>query len=182
MNSEVIYYIMKKLSLLVITALLLVNLSSTAGENKYPKSSRDQRKENFGSVIGGDEKGAGGFNLFNLGKKSDTSEYKGLGVNVYLWKASLEVISFMPIAISDSSGGVITTEWSEDLDHPGERYKINILIKSTELNTHSLKVTVFKQTLQDNIWRSVKPSDQIVSDIEDKILTKARKLKLSQEH
>jgi hypothetical protein len=182
MNFEVINYIMKKLSALIFLSLLLINLTSNASENKYPKSARDQRSDNFGSVLGGDEKGAGGFSLFGLGKKDQNSDYKGLGVNVYLWKASLEVISFMPIAISDSAGGIITTEWSEDLDHPGERHKINVFIKSTELNTHSLKVTVFKQVLKENVWRSVKTSDEIVTDIEDKILTKARQIKLAQEH
>ncbi len=174
---------MKRLPAFIIASLLSVSLYSNAAESKYPKSSADERKDNFGSVLGGDENSSGGFTLFGGGNKDkDSSNYKGLGVNVYLWKAALEVISFMPIAISDSAGGVITTEWSEDLDHPGEKYKVNILIKSTDLNTNSLKVTVFKQSLQDNIWRSVKPNDNIVTDIEDKILTKARKLKLAQEH
>lgn len=162
-------------------ALFLISSFANAAESKYPKSAADKRNEKLGSVLDNKDS-SGGFNLFGGGKGSENGSYKGIGVNVHLWKASLEVISFMPLAISDSAGGVITTEWSEDLDHPGERHKINIIIKSTELKAHSLKVTVFKQELRSNIWRDVKPSTQLAQDIEDKILTKARSLKLSQEH
>jgi len=170
-----------KTILTLFTAIFLISTLSNA-ESKYPKSAKDKRNENFGSVLDNKDS-SGGFNLFGSKKSSEnSSSHKGIGVNVYLWKASLEVISFMPLAISDSAGGVITTEWSEDLDHPGERHKINILIKSTELKAHSLKVTVFKQELKSNVWRDVKPSAQLAQDIEDKILTKARSLKLSQEH
>ena len=172
---------MKKLFTLALIASFLFNLNVSASESKYPKSAADQRNERVGSILNNKD-GSSGFNLFGGGSKNSSDGYKGIGVNTYLWKASLEVINFMPIAISDSSGGVITTEWSEDLDHPGERYKVNILIKSTDLNVQSLKVTVFKQVLKDNIWRDVRPSSQVAEDLEDKIFTKARALKLAQEH
>jgi len=162
------------------TILFVTFAFNANAESKYPKSARDKRDEKIGSVLDNKDS-SGGFTLFGGGKNSGTSA-QGIGANVHLWKASLEVVSFMPISISDSAGGVITTEWSEDLDHPGERYKINVLIKSSDLKAHSLKVTVFKQTLRDNIWRDVKPNAQLAQDIEDKILTKARSLKLAQEH
>lgn len=174
----------KIFALIVAASFLSANLSHAVIGSKYPKSAQDMRNEKVGSVLGNSD-GSSGFNLFGgsgKNKEDSSSSYKGLGVNAFLWKASLEVIGFMPIAVSDSSGGVITTEWSEDLDHPGERYKVNLFIKDTSLNVQALKVSVFKQKLTDSVWRDTKPSSEITQDIEDKIFTRARSLKVSQEN
>jgi hypothetical protein len=172
----------KVFAILLTSSFLIINSSYAAVGSKYPKSAQDLRNERVGSVLNNSD-GSSGFNLFGKNDKEESSGgYKGLGVNAFLWKASLEVIGFMPIAVSDSSGGVITTEWLEDLDHPGERYKVNILIQDTSLNVQALKVSVFKQRLADSIWRDTKPAEEIREDIEDKIFTRARSLKISQEN
>lgn len=167
---------------LLFSTVLISNTSSAVIGSKYPKSAEDMRNERVGSVLR-NEDGSSGFSIFGGGSKKESSTgYKGLGVNAFLWKAALEVVGSMPIAVSDSSGGVITTEWSEDLDQPGERYKVNVFIKDTELNVQALKVSVFKQRLNETVWRDTKPSKEIVQDIEDKIFTRARNLKISQEN
>jgi hypothetical protein len=172
----------KVFALILTSSFLLINSSYAVVGSKYPKSAQDLRNERVGSVLNNSD-GSSGFNLFGGSDKGESAGgYKGLGVNAFLWKASLEVIGFMPIAVSDPSGGVITTEWSEDLDHPGERYKVNIFIKDTSLNVQALKVSVFKQKLTDSVWRDMKPSLEIIQDIEDKIFTRARSLKVSQEN
>ena len=57
-----------------------------------------------------------------------------------------------------------------------------MFVKSNELKAADLKVTVFKQVLRDHMWRDAKVNETIAQDMEDKILTRARTLKLAQEH
>ena len=42
-----------------------------------------------------------------------------IGVNSYLWRASLEAVSFMPLLQTDSNGGVIVTDWYSNPNNPG---------------------------------------------------------------
>lgn len=176
---------MKKLLTLLLFFPLLSFASSGDDDSTYPKSARKEKWAKMDSILGGD----GGVTIYdsNPNKKSFISgggkvSASTMNVNPYLWQAALDIASFMPIKSSDSSGGVIATDWYEDPDYPGERYRLNIRIKAVELNVNNLQVNVFKQTLKDNVWREVKPNPEIANDLEDKILTKARELKIAQEH
>src|SRR6185312_1833780 len=54
--------------------------------------------------------GGGGF--LGIGKKAPAaSATPGIGVNSYLWRASLDTLAFMPLASADPYGGVIITDW-----------------------------------------------------------------------
>ena len=55
-----------------------------------------------------------------------------IGVNAYLWRASLDTIAFMPIAPVDSNGGVIVTDWYVNPATPNERIKVTIAILDTD--------------------------------------------------
>ena len=44
-----------------------------------------------------------------------------IGVNSYLWRASLDTLSFMPLVQTDSNGGVIVTDWYANPNTPTER-------------------------------------------------------------
>ncbi len=175
---------MKKFFIYFISTLLAV--SYVFAEEGYdddslaPKTPRQKRIEKGGKLFGDKTT----LNLFGGGKKNNGSGSNGksLNVNSYLWQASLDVVTFMPLAISDTAGGVISTDWYEDPDYPAQRYKVNIVIKSTELKPNALQVNVFKQELKDNIWRGTKASPKIGEDIEEKIFTRARELKLAQQH
>src|SRR3970040_535317 len=50
-----------------------------------------------------------------------------IGVNSYLWRASLETLAFMPLSQADSSGGVIVTDWYANPDNPGEGVKVSVV-------------------------------------------------------
>lgn len=102
-----------------------------------------------------------------------------LGVNAYLWRAALEVVSFMPITQADSNGGVITTDWYTAPETPNERVKANILILGKALRVEALKVTLFKQTRDaKGNWAEAPVADATRIQVEDAILTKARALKV----
>src|SRR5579862_8835017 len=68
-----------------------------------------------------------------------------LGVNSYLWRATLDTLSFMPLVSADPFGGVIITDWYEDPKTPGERFKVNALILDKSLRADGVRITVFKQ-------------------------------------
>ena len=126
-----------------------------------------------------------GLTLFS-GKDSDKANSAGaaLGVNSYLWRATLDTLSFMPLASADPFGGTIITEWYEDPKSPGERYKVNALILDRSLRADGVRVTVFKQTLErgpnnTNVWRDQKIDDTLARSLEDTILTRARQLRIA---
>jgi hypothetical protein len=97
-----------------------------------------------------------------------------------LWKAALETMSFMPLHQSDPIGGIIITDWHASHSAPKERFKMNIVISSPELKVSSLKVTVFKEVMDNKgNWSSAVVNPKLALDLEDKIINKAKALKIS---
>jgi hypothetical protein len=103
-----------------------------------------------------------------------------IGVNGYLWRASLDTLAFMPLASADPYGGVILTDWYTNPEKPDERFKCTVYILDTRLRADGLNVTVFKQIRDaSGAWIDSPASDQTSTDIENAILTRARQLRLS---
>jgi hypothetical protein len=103
-----------------------------------------------------------------------------IGVNSYLWRASLDTLAFMPLASADPYGGVIITDWYAAPEKPDERFKCTVYILDTRLRGDGLKVTVFKEVSNGaGGWAPSQVSDQTSIDIENAILTRARQLRLS---
>jgi hypothetical protein len=112
--------------------------------------------------------------------KKGSAPTAGIGVNSYLWQASLETIAFMPLASADPYGGVINTEWYTNPEKPDERFKVTVYILDTRLRADGLTVTVFKQIKgADGNWVDSTTSDQTQVDFENAILVKARQLRLA---
>ena len=115
---------------------------------------------------------------YSAGK--NTAAQPGIGVNAYLWRASLDTLAFMPLASADPYGGVIITDWYVNPEKPDERFKCTVYILDTRLRADGLTVTVFKQVKgADGNWADSNSSAQTQTDLENAILTKARQLRLS---
>ena len=71
-----------------------------------------------------------------------------IGVNSYLWRATLDTLAFMPLASADPYGGVVITDWYVNPEKPDERFKCTVYILDTRLRGDALNVTVFKQVQQ----------------------------------
>lgn len=99
-----------------------------------------------------------------------------IGVNKYLWRASLETLNFMPMSDIDPFGGVILTEWHSNAEAPNERLKVNVYILDTQLRADALKVGVFKQVQGANGWQDAPVDADTGRTIENAILTRAREL------
>ncbi|WP_140984281.1 DUF3576 domain-containing protein [Asticcacaulis tiandongensis] len=119
--------------------------------------------------------------LFGFGgsKSTNTNADAGIGVNAYLWRASLDTISFMPLASADPWGGTIITEWYANPEKPDERFKATIYILDTRLRADALNVSLYKQVNNGGQWVDTAVTAQTQIDIENAILTRARQLRLS---
>lgn len=100
-----------------------------------------------------------------------------IGVNSYLWQASLETLKFMPFASVDSNGGVIVTEWYVNPATPAERIKLTVSILDTELRADALRVAANRQELTGGTWVEAPVRAGTVQKLEEVILGRARDLR-----
>ncbi|MEW4449514.1 DUF3576 domain-containing protein [Qipengyuania sp. JC766] len=100
-----------------------------------------------------------------------------IGVNSYLWRASLETISFAPLLQTDSAGGVIVTDWYANPRNPAERVKLTVSILDQDLRADALRVAASRQVNQNGSWVDAPVQAATVQKLEDIILTKARTLR-----
>lgn len=121
-----------------------------------------------------------GSKLFGKDEEKDGSGGNGIGVNSFLWRATLDTISFLPIASADPFGGVILTDWYENPDVAGERFKINAYILDKQLRADGIRISVFKQKKDKGGWHDVTAPGDMAASIENTILTRARELRVAQ--
>jgi hypothetical protein len=121
----------------------------------------------------------GGISLFGGGGGNDGGGEAGIGVNSYLWRASLDTLNFMPLASADPFGGVIITDWYSDATTPTERFKATVYILDTRLRADALNVSIFRQTQVNGSWADATVDPDTEIQIENAILTRARQLRLS---
>jgi hypothetical protein len=131
------------------------------------------------SKLGGEDSSV----ILGIGKNRDnngaggTGVGSGLGINAYLWRGALDTLGFMPLASADPFGGVIITDWYIPAPSNGERFKATAYILGKDLRSDSVRVSVFRQVLQDGQWVDAPVSRVTVSEIENKVLDRARKLR-----
>ena len=125
--------------------------------------------------------GEGGLDLTRLtGLGSDEDDRGGvLGVNSFLWRASLDTISFMPLASADPFGGVIITDWHSLPESPNDRFKVTVYILDRQLRADGLRVSMFRQNRAGSgaDWQPQQVAPETVTQLEDQILTRARQLR-----
>ena len=103
----------------------------------------------------------------------------GIGVNSFLWRATLDTVVFMPVSSADPFGGVILTDWYTPPGSPGERFKLNVYILDRQLRADGLRVAVFRQIRDPSgEWIDAPVNEQTATALEDTILTRARELRV----
>jgi hypothetical protein len=164
---------------LVLAAALAASLGacdSLGSTQPPPPKERVQNMNKWGSVSGDD-----GFLFGGPKKKDDGSNGTGggIGVNSFLWRASLDSMGFMPLASADPFGGVIISDWYASPDVPTERFKLTIYILDQQLRADGVKVAVFRQTRDaSGAWTDAPVDPKTPVDLENAILTRARQLRL----
>ena len=140
-----------------------------------------ERRESLGAEKDLDETFVG--NLFKsvtgLGDNKGSNKGGGVGVNTFLWRATLDTLSFMPLVSADPFGGVIITDWHSGSEATKEKFKVVAYIIGTELRVDGIKISIFKKIQNESgIWVDKKSSKILQNKVEDVILTKARKYKI----
>ena len=159
--------------------LIFFTLSSCAKEGffktgdarKNPPDPRERVKKNL-------EEGKG-FRLSNTmgmgGKKGTNFEFASSNG---LWRASLDILDFMPLTSADYGGGLIITDWYSDQNNSNESIKISIRFLSNEIRSDALKITVFSKECEKLINCKVSKSNpRIENELQVAILKRAAKYK-----
>ena len=105
------------------------------------------------------------------------SKVTSIGVNGYLWRASLDTVSFMPLLQTDSNGGIIITDWYINPGVSTERMKLTVTILDQDLRADALRVAASRQTLQNGQWIDAPVQAATTQKLEEIILTRARDLR-----
>ena len=107
------------------------------------------------------------------------AEMPQLGVNSYLWRATLDTLNFMPLASADPVGGVVISDWYAAPDKPDEHVKVTVYILDRRLRADAVKVSVFRQVRGANGWSDAAVNADTGIKLENAILARARELRLS---
>lgn len=158
-------------------ALLIAACSSA--EHNYPTT--EGRGPNNPNPSGERESifGEDGLVLFGGKANENGGEGGGIGVNSFLWRASLDTLSFVPLVSADPFGGVIISEWYNDAATPDERFKLTVYILDRRLRADGLKVAVFRQTRQGAEWQDASANPATATQLENAILIRARELRVN---
>jgi len=160
---------------------LLTACSGVRGSSEPQVYKGGQLYKNQSAVDDNKIFGKDGLNFLGGDKEESSSGPAGIGVNSFLWRASLDTLSFMPLSSADPFGGVIITDWYGPPESPLERFKMTVYILDRRLRADALKVSVFRQTRAAPTaeWRDSSVAKTTPVDLENAILTRARQLRVS---
>jgi hypothetical protein len=173
---------LKLLITLAATAAILAACSGTKPSPTDPGYIGQQGPASSGSMPGGSILGDSSF-VFGTAKDRPGGGRGGdagggaLGVNAYLWRGALDTLSFMPLSSADPFGGVIITDWYTPPASNGERFKATAYILGRELRSDGVRISIFRQVLQNGQWVDAGVSPVTVGEIENKVLSRARELR-----
>jgi hypothetical protein len=122
--------------------------------------------------------GEGGLILFGTDRRPRDEAGGALGVNAFLWRGALDTLAFMPLASADPFGGVIITDWYSPPEAPEERFKVTAYILGRQLRADGVRVSVFRQVNSRGQWVDVPVTADTPAALEDKILLRARDLRI----
>ena len=170
---------MKKNLLILIVCSLILTLISSCGIGKKIKEIHkpvDLRN----SPLDPDERArrnieeGRGISLGGLGSNKTTYEFS---TSNPMWRASLEVLDFIPLTTVDYSGGIIITDWYSDNDsNERESLKISVRFLSNEIRSDSLKIVIHKKNcrISENCSVALLPNNtKLTSELLSVILKKA---------
>jgi len=101
----------------------------------------------------------------------------GLPINALLWRASLDIVSTIPIDDVDTYGGTIITEWYSLADSPNERIKMTFFVLDLELRSDAIRVQVHVQRQENGVWVDSGTDSTLSRKLEDLVLTRAREIR-----
>ena len=136
-----------------------------------PINAKERARQNINEGRGMSLKGA-------FGKGSTTYEFS---TSNPLWRASLEIIDFMPLTTVDYSGGIIITDWYSDISNTKDSIKITVRFLSNEIRSDSIKIIVHNKKCKTTENCTVNEIDsKIKLELQRTILAKAAQYEIDQ--
>ncbi|MEQ9490022.1 MAG: DUF3576 domain-containing protein [Alphaproteobacteria bacterium] len=161
------------LPVMVVLASLLAGCSGGTVAEDAGDDVRQKRLASLGKVGGSGIEGI-------FGDDGGSNNSGGISVNSFLWRASLDTISFFPLTQADPFGGVIITDWYAAPETPDARFKLNVFILGRELRADGLRVSAFKQIrTASGQWIDAPVGEETVYSLENAILARARELRIA---
>ena len=158
--------------------LILLVISSCSSNNSNPKNPITGEKPTPGLFSKDSKKG---ISLNEINEIFDFKNKNGINTNVnaYLWRASLNILSFAPLISTDALGGTIITDWYVNNKIKNERIKVTAFIKTAELKSNGISVKVHVQKFKDGSWSETFTNNELETKIENNILNEARNLRIN---
>jgi hypothetical protein len=143
-----------------------------ADARKFPADPKLRVKKNL-------EEGRG-FRLndaFKSGSKGGVFEFASSNE---LWRASLDVVDFMPLASVNYSGGIIITDWYSNEQSQNESIKITIRFLTNEIRSDALNIKIFTRKCKENLvnCKYIDSNKSLVAELKKEILKRAAKFQL----
>lgn len=168
-----------RLSVLAVSLLALAACGGTNEPLDIPTGDhydRQMARLHDGQSILGDD----GLTLFGGDGDAEEQPGSGIGVNGFLWRASLDTVSFMPVSSADPFGGVILTDWYTAPATPNERFKVNIYILGRQLRSDGVRVSIFRQSRDAaGGWVDAPVDAETERAFENTILSRAREFRVA---
>ena len=175
---RILYYIIIKLNInefmiakknlrsffTVLLSFLILVACNPGDARKIPPNAKDRVQKNL-------EEGRGFRLMDSVGKGGGTFDFASSNE---LWRASLDTLDFMPLALANYSGGIIVTDWYSDDGSDNESVKISIRFLSNEVRSDALKIKVFyKNCSMDSNCKVTDKSPELSNELKKQILSKA---------
>ena len=165
----------KILILVLILPFLLLSCKGPDGKFKLPGGDARKTPADPAKRVEQNIKEGKGFRLNDAMKGSRGSGVFEFASSNGLWKASLDVIDFMPLSSANYSGGIIITDWYSDEQNSNESIKISIRFLTNEIRSDALDIKIFSRKCSGNFLNcKITETDKVlVSEITKEILKKA---------
>src|SRR5258705_5500321 len=153
-----------RILVLALCALLVVGCGSRRGDGDISTSTSGGRTL---------------FHPFRSSTPAATANQPQLGVNSFLWRATLDTLNFMPLSSADPVGGVIISDWYAAPDKPDEHMKVTVYILDRRLRADAVKVSGFRQMQAATGWSDAQTNPDTGIKLENAILARPPQLRLA---
>jgi hypothetical protein len=160
--------------------ILALGACSSAGDNFRVPGQDEYRDDSRRSTVRGRLSGEDGILIFGTDRSRPGQSDQGgagIGVNAFLWRATLDTLSFMPLSSADPFGGVVITDWYSPPGTSGERFRATAYILGRQLRSDGVRVALFRQELRNGTWLDAPVSAGTTAELEDQVLSRARELR-----
>ena len=162
----------KKILFLLVITTTLISCVGPDGKRKFGSDARKFPDDPALRVKKNLEEGRG-FRLNQmLDKKGGVFDFASSNE---LWRASLDVIDFMPLSSVNYSGGIIITDWYSSDQNQNESIKISIRFLTNEIRSDALDIKVFTRKCKDSLinCKYIDTSKSLITELKKEILKKA---------